>query len=344
MSKKFDYLVFIGRFQPFHNGHREVVAKALSLADKVIIMVGSAGKPSSTKNPWSYSERVEMIFDAVVDLQDSDDAIILAPLYDKTYNDQAWVTGVQQIVESRIAVDGIDRPKIGIIGHAKDESSYYLKMFPQWTLVEHNMNEVVHATDLRELLFGGKNIRYLQGLLPAPVYDRIEAFTRTDAFIMLSREYIHIRDYKKSWEAAPYPPTFVTTDAVVVQSGHILLIQRKAAPGKGLWALPGGFLNRNERIIDGVMRELREETRLKVPTPVLKGSIKQQEVFDDPGRSERGRTITHAYLIELPPGELPPVKGADDAKIAKWVPISDIRESNMFEDHFHIINFLLGRG
>lgn len=344
MSKQYDYLVFIGRFQPFHNGHKEVVAKALALANKVIIMVGSAGKPRSTKNPWLFTERVDMIFKAVEDLPGAKEGIGISPLYDKTYNDQAWVTGVQQIVDANIQSDKISQPKIGIIGHAKDESSYYLKMFPQWTLVEHNMNEIVHATDLRELLFGGKNIRYLQGLLPAPVFAWIDEFTATNDFKALTKEYAHIQKYKKSWEAAPYAPTFVTTDAVVVQSGHILLIQRDAAPGEGLWALPGGFLNPNEKIIDGVMRELREETRLKLPIPVLKGSIKTREVFDDPGRSERGRTITHAYLIELPPGSLPPVKGSDDARRAKWVPISDIREDEMFEDHFHIINFLLGCG
>ena len=139
-----------------------------------------------------------------------------------------------------------------------------------------------------------------------------------------------------------YPPTFVTTDAVVVQSGHILLIQRKAAPGKGLWALPGGFLNPRELIVDGILRELHEETKLKVPKPVLRGSITKREVFDDPGRSERGRIITHAALIQLPPGELPSVKGSDDARKAKWMPIADLREDVMFEDHYHIINHMLG--
>ena len=71
----------------------------------------------------------------------------------------------------------------------------------------------------------------------------VGAFVNTPIYDYLKQEHDYILGYRRAWEAAPYPPTFVTTDAVVVQSGHILLIQRKAAPGKGLWALPGGFLN-----------------------------------------------------------------------------------------------------
>ena len=125
-------------------------------------------------------------------------------------------------------------------------------------------------------------------------------------------------------------------------SGHVLMIKRKACPGMGLWALPGGFLNQNERILDGMIRELKEETGIKVPVPVLIGNIKGQQVFDDPNRSLRGRTITHAFFIELPAGELPHIKGMDDAEKAKWIPLSFIREEELFEDHYQILNTFLG--
>lgn len=339
---KYDYLVFIGRFQPFHIGHQAVIEKALQIANRVIVLVGSAGKPRSSKNPWTFQERAEMILKTTSNGV-LGERIAVVPLYDKSYNDSAWVAQVQSIVETVVRADGFTAtPNIGIIGHVKDESSYYLKMFPQWGLVEHDMNEVVHATDLRSILFDGKSLRYLQGLLPAPVFDSVEEFTKTPTYDHLKQEHDYIKGYRRAWESAPYPPTFITTDAIVVQSGHILLIQRKAAPGKGLWALPGGFLDQKERIVDGIIRELYEETRLKVPKPVLRGSITKREVFDDPGRSERGRIVTHAALIELPPGELPQVKGADDARRAKWVPISDLREDNMFEDHYAIIQAMLG--
>jgi bifunctional NMN adenylyltransferase/nudix hydrolase len=136
---------------------------------------------------------------------------------------------------------------------------------------------------------------------------------------------------------------FVTVDAVVIQSGHILLVKRRARPGKGLAALAGGFIRQYERLQDACIRELREETKLKIPDPVLRGCIKRQHTFDDPHRSSRGRTITHAFLIELPAAEnLPKVKGGDDAEKAFWLPLADMNPEKMFEDHYFIVRHLLG--
>ena len=107
-------------------------------------------------------------------------------------------------------------------------------------------------------------------------------------------------------------------------------------------ALPGGFVNPKERLKDAVIRELREETRIKVPAPVLAGSITKEQIFDDPYRSARGRTITQAFLIELQGDKLPKVKGGDDAKSAFWVPFAEIKPEMMFEDHYHIIQAMVG--
>jgi bifunctional NMN adenylyltransferase/nudix hydrolase len=124
----------------------------------------------------------------------------------------------------------------------------------------------------------------------------------------------------------------------------VLLVKRKAQPGRGLWALPGGFLGENETLKDAALRELREETRLKIPAPVLRGSLRGESVFDHPDRSLRGRTVTHAFYFEFPSGPLPAVRGADDAARARWVPISEIQamRSSLFEDHFFILEHFLG--
>jgi bifunctional NMN adenylyltransferase/nudix hydrolase len=135
----------------------------------------------------------------------------------------------------------------------------------------------------------------------------------------------------------------MTVDAVVEQSGHILVVKRRAEPGKGLWALPGGHLEEFETLNDGVIRELREETKIKVPDPVLRGSIHNTRMFDDPYRSNIGRVITYAAHIKLAGDtKLPKVKGADDAEKAVWLPIGMIKEDMFFDDHFHIINYFLG--
>jgi bifunctional NMN adenylyltransferase/nudix hydrolase len=74
--------------------------------------------------------------------------------------------------------------------------------------------------------------------------------------------------------------------------------------------------------------------------------VGEPKVFDYPGRSLRGRTITHAICVRLQGDHaLPHCKGADDAEKAVWMPIGDIyrMEEEFFEDHFSIINFWLHR-
>ena len=339
----YTHITYIGRFQPPHLAHIEIIKRALKDAECVIILVGSANQPRTIKNPWTWQEREEMIRASLpVDIQDR---IVVRPLHDKLYNDQQWAKQVQDTVTT-IANFSHDNPNIGIIGYSKDETSYYLKMFPQWKLVDVGNIEDIHATDIRTALWEGDDFDLKIGRnLPHGIHDFLQAFKLTDHYEQLVKEYKFIQAYKKSWEPAPYDPTFLTADAVVVQSGHVLLIRRRAEPGKNLWALPGGFVNQNETIKDAMIRELREETKLRVPEPVLRGSIKASEMFDHPDRSLRGRTVTQASLIELPPGPLPKVKGGDDADKAKWVPLSvfERMENLLFEDHYSIVTHMIGK-
>lgn len=191
-------------------------------------------------------------------------------------------------------------------------------------------------------MFTGK-VSYTDGVLPS---NQVRDFMETEIFAELQKEWDYIEDYKEAWRAAPYAPTFNTVDAVVEQSGHILLVQRGEFPGKGLWAMPGGFLDPCEKVENGVIRELREETKLKVPEKVLRGSIRHKDVFDDPDRSLRGRTITHVYSFKLDDtSSLPKVKGNDDAAVAKWVSLAEFEgmQGQMFEDHYSIIKNMLSR-
>lgn len=337
MTKKYDAIVFIGRFQPLHNAHVEIIRKAAELANKVIIVVGSANQPRTFKNPFSYAEREYLIQDTY----EFGTNLIVASNYDTIYNDDSWAVRVQNIVAKHTTEDS----KVAIIGHKKDETSFYLDMFPQWELVEVDLIEELSASQIRQLYFREDyNPNFIRSVVPQNVLTYLNKFAKTEEYKQILREIEFVDKYKSQYASFPYPPTFVTVDAVVIQSGHILMIRRRAEPGRGLLALPGGFLDAlsDKSLEDAMLRELREETGLKIPAPVIRGNIVETKVFDAIERSTRGRTITHAFLIKLPNGELPRIKAGSDASTAKWIPISQINRNECFEDHYEIINYFTG--
>lgn len=361
MEKEFDLLVFVGRFQPLHLEHKRIIDIALEKSRNVLVLVGSAGKARTIRNPFTFDERKKMIQESILEPEQFV-RLIVKPLYDKTYNEAAWIKQVQDLVKdtaldvannfNSFRANGYKDVKIGLIGASKDNTSYYLKMFPQYKSVNVEIEADVHATTIREAFLDDTlEADEAEKVLPANVVDFLfgpkaytfGGFMNQPEFFTLQKELQFVRDYKKQWEVSPYPVKHATVDAVVEQSGHILLVKRRSEPGKGLWALPGGHLNEYERQLDGAIRELREETKIKVPEAVLRGSIRDHETFDDPYRSTLGRVITKAYHFKLADDvTLPKVKGADDAEKAKWVPISDLREEDFFDDHYFIIQYFLG--
>lgn len=340
-TKQFDSVVFVGRFQPVHNAHVEILRKAYDLSDRVIVVIGSVNQPRTVKNPFTLDERANLIRQAWSNFAPLGDHLIIVGVEDNVYNDQAWSIAVQKAVAPYL------RNTTGIIGHLKDESSFYLRMFPQWKFIDQIEVEPLHATDLRNLYFTKTpNTNFFKGVAPDSTVSFLERFVKTEEFARIVREKEFIENYRKQFAHLPYDPVFVTADAVVIQSGHVLMITRRSEPGKGQLALPGGFLNAKTDVsMEACMfRELYEETGIKVPEKVLRGNIKRTKVFDAIDRSSRGRTITHAFKIVLPEGEwaLPKLKAGDDAESAFWQHIGSMDRAKVFEDHFSIIQDFLG--
>lgn len=332
MTKK-PYCVFIGRFQPFHNAHLKLIENAFKKAEHVIIVVGSYRAPISLRNPWTYEERFTMIQNTLDPLYKNRYTIV--PQRDFMYNDNNWITSLQNNI-GKLTVDN----KGSIIGHFKDDTSYYLNFFPQWELITQPNFYGIDATSIRESIYKNKDNWKKQ--VPEIIADRInrDIDHNPEKFTNLTNELNYIENYKKSWANSPFPPVFVTVDNVVTKSGHVLLVKRKINPGKGKYALPGGFIEQNETIFRAAIRELKEETEIDLPNIIIEKSLKNVHIFDHPLRSARGRTITHAHYFVLDPvGPLPEVKGNDDASEAVWVPLNDLQylEENFFEDHIHII-------
>lgn len=133
-----------------------------------------------------------------------------------------------------------------------------------------------------------------------------------------------------------YPRPAVTTDAIVflekIDGLEVLLIQRKNNPYKEMWALPGGFVNIDETLEEGVVRELQEETGLKDI------KLKQLHAFSTVDRDPRGRTIGVAFW-GFTTNENSTVKGGDDASEAKWFSIDNLPK--LAFDHQEIFDMAL---
>ncbi|RJQ84768.1 NUDIX domain-containing protein [Amycolatopsis panacis] len=99
---------------------------------------------------------------------------------------------------------------------------------------------------------------------------------------------------------------------------HVLVIRRGWNPGKGKLALPGGHVERGETSRAAAVRELAEETGIRVRGGA---SVDQLGVFDDPGRDARGRYVSVAYGVCL--GDAPDPVAADDAATAEWMPLHE---------------------
>lgn len=336
------YGLVIGRFQPFHNAHLHMIRYALQRCEDVIVLVGSHKAARTIRNPFTFSEREEMIVSSLT--EEERDHVFVRPVRDHLYNDNLWIAEVQRTVDE---ITQGDSPKL--FGHDKDSSSYYLKLFPQWKFSEvGKFEECDSASSVRQSLFESDpdyiGVAWTRNV-PAGTRSVIDQFTRNKHFAELKSEYDFLKKYKEAWASSPFPPMFVTVDSVVIKSGHILVVRRRGIPGKGMIALPGGYLQQDELIVNGAIRELKEETGINITRDALKESIVAERVFDHPLRSLRGRTITHAFCIDLGSGPLPKVKGMDDADKAWWMPLHEVYENEdmFFDDHFHVISHFINR-
>ena len=344
---KVDVAFLIGRFQPFHNGHKHLIDYGLEHADRVVVLVGGSNKARSFKNPFTFEERKNMINHVYRGTSIQPGCVVVEPLPDVPGNDDAWLGNVYGAVNKHMPENGT----MGIIGYKKDQSSYYLDLFPnaKQIMLEEGF-ATLSATEIRDHYFQRAPV-FPERLCPEPVVDFLEQFYNSDSFRYVLDEKKWMDEYKASWSAAPFPPTFVTCDAVCTQMGHILLVTRGGHPGKGLLALPGGFVEAAKGdSFENVLYELWEEAgiqdeRGRIPRGKLKGFYTGEERrFDDPGRSIRGYTLTTAFRFKFPDGKkLFQVKGGDDAVDAQWYPISYIRENPelLFEDHYSIIMEML---
>ncbi len=348
--------VFICRAQGYHIGHQSVVKQGLEESDLLIVALGSSNRSRDLYNPFTTEEREGVI------RADSEGAR-LAPLAkrlqfvhldDHMYNDALWEQHVQQKIRDKVYDNyGPTEVDIRLIGLEKDGTSYYLKKFPQWGNVPVKPSEncmtpqgksLISATLVRSLFFE-------HGVVPAQILPEstiafMEKFRESSTYHHLVEEHEFNERHKDPYKGLKWGHIDQCVDSVVIQSGHALMVERGAMPGRGLYALPGGYIEEYEDFETAALRELVEETKLRftekdkpdITERILKGSLKYSRRFADPHRSMRGRIITEAFLFNLEPREnLPWIRGGSDAKRAFWMPLSEINPRECFEDHYFII-------
>jgi 8-oxo-dGTP diphosphatase len=131
------------------------------------------------------------------------------------------------------------------------------------------------------------------------------------------------------------PPSFaVTVDLVVLtireKTLHCLLVRRGSEPFAGRWALPGGFVEHGEDLIDAAYRELAEETAIGEGL-----HLEQLGTYGAPGRDPRGPTVTVAYLALA--GSLGDPVAGSDAEGAAWRQLSELEPGSLAFDHADIL-------
>lgn len=364
MKKDYESCVYIGRFQPFHNGHLQSIKKGLDIAEKIIICIGTSNRPRSIKNPWIAKERIDMVREAILtDLvgpydpdkrgwsdkpsvnnlrEFLDKRLIFVTNRDYMYDNRVWAS---EIFAKAVSAGATDDKSTCLIGCFKDDTSWYLKIFSYWDLKVVEIHQKLNSTDIRKDLFSNKDFPLKwKEKVPSHIWKYLLEFKENKYYNILKKEYDFIQDYRSKFEGLPYLPIFVTVDTIVLKCNHVLLIKRGGKLGKNQWALPGGYVNADEKIRTAAIRELKEETKIGVDKSILKDKIVDVEIFDHPQRSLRGRIITHAHLIDLGmTGSLPKIKAGSDAKEVHWIPLYDAikLEDEMFEDHFDILNRMI---
>jgi bifunctional NMN adenylyltransferase/nudix hydrolase len=327
--------VCIARLQPLQRRHFVMLEILAREYERVLIVCGGVTQPPSLINPWSLDERRHMLSLALP----TADNLALLPVADCWYDDLRWASAVRAAAAAACIAWGRDETAVEIDCCAleRDGAGAYARLFPDWRSREIPAPPFVDA--LPEALLGPQGAAALAAHIPAMLRDWLAATLADPVRDELRDEFAFTRGYRESWQAAPFPPVFVTVDALVTHRDHVLLVRRGHRPGRGLLALPGGFIEVGEHLRDSAVRELREETGLALAA----GSSMSVRVFDHPLRSLRGRTITHLHCFTVDAGiDRPPVVAGDDAAEALWLERGALRARDFFEDHYAMLQVELG--
>jgi nicotinamide-nucleotide adenylyltransferase len=147
---------YIGRYQPFHDGHRHMVEEIAAEVDELVLGIGSAGDSHTTRNPFTAGERVMMVTKAVEEL---DATTYVVPIEDLDRN-SVWVSHVQSMTP-RFDVAYSNNP---LVVRLFEEAGVEVRQSPMFR------RDVLEGTELRERMIHGRD---WENLVPDAVVDVI---------------------------------------------------------------------------------------------------------------------------------------------------------------------------
>ena len=122
-----------------------------------------------------------------------------------------------------------------------------------------------------------------------------------------------------------------TVDAVIEDGkGNLVLIKRKYPPFQNFYALPGGFIEENEKPEEALIREAKEETNLDVKI------IEKIGIYNEEGRDPRGNVHSTAFKCMII-GDVSAMKSSTDSKDVELIPIEKLKDMELAFDHKKII-------
>lgn len=369
-NRKRRVAIYLGRFQGFHKGQEYVLKHCLANYDEVIVGIGSAEKAPDPKDPFTYEQRRRVLLLWQEFSSHAGAELNIRPIRDRRYNDSAWVAAVQEMV-ANVLGRGALNSEITLVGCDRDDSTYYLRAFPQWKLdlIEPYADVPgLSATKIRERLF-------TDFVTPIEKWKEVTKsaqnffidFRETEEFWKLKRWHDALVQYKLENYTGLYRSQYITAHAAVIQSGHVLVVRRTSEIGNGLLTLPDAFVKYNQRIKEAAVSAVMNKTGIRladgkraeeITRDMLSGSIVAQDYFDHPTRSLRGRTVTHAFLMRLKDTKALPVvlgtplqviEGSDGTEVealsGQWMDINTALSNPewWFEDQHDILETMHAR-
>ncbi len=336
MTKTYSLGVYVARWQGHHRAEQQLLSQALDLCESVLVLLGSAGHSRDLYHPFDEAEREALIRAAVHPSQEG--RLRFASVEDRCDNAR-WNAAVLRTIEEHTPSPNL----AWFVGRNDPALRYYRESFPPCELVEVDVTVTVPLDTyaLAQAYFSASDAVQLEQALrdtvPLRALQLLASWQQNSpGWQALRKELAVIEDYRRKYNA----PYYLTADAVVQCKGHVLLIRRGGVIGNGLWALPGGFVDAGEMFFAASLRELEEETGLHLELPRAHAMMRGLQTAEHPLRSPRARLVSQAYHFDLGDIELPSVAGSDDAELARWVPLTQLRAllPQMFEDHATVLD------